>query len=148
MKLIKEYTTKVLIIIFFLSLSLEICVFIFIYRNSKNIYTKIFNDTLEKATEKSKESVKMMNNFTGNLFMNYMTKLKLISKHTLLYNGNSNNKNIINMNSKIFSNKNLREKIIRTKKDEIYKKKDFKIYLMKLQKNLNILNPIYKNIKM
>ena len=125
MKLIKEYTTKVLIIIFSLSLSLEICVFIFIYRNSKNIYTKLFNDTLEKAADKSKESIEMINNFTGNLFMNYMTKLKLISKHTLLYNGNTNSENIINMNSKIFSNKNLRDKIIKAKKDEIYKKKGF-----------------------
>ena len=125
MKLIKEYITKVLIIIFFLSLSLEICVFIFIYRNSKNIYTKLFNDTLDKAAKKSKESIEMINNFTGNLFMNYMNKLKLISKHTLLYNGNVNNDNIINMNSKIFSNKNLLDKIIRAKKDEIYKKQEF-----------------------
>ena len=69
MKLINEYTTKVLILIFCLAISLEICVFFFIYKNSQSIYQKIYNDTLEKSAKKGKETMEMITHFMRNLFM-------------------------------------------------------------------------------
>ena len=124
MKLINEYTTKVLIHILFLVISFEICVFFFIYKNSQSIYKKIYNDTLEKSAKKGKETMEMINHFMRNLFMYYMTKLKLISKHIFLFNGNmySMDNNSVNKNSKIFKNKNLTGKIIEANTDAIAKR--------------------------
>ena len=128
MKIIKEYIIKVIIIIFFFVFSLEICVCVFIYRNSKSIYKKLFDDTLEKSGAKAHESMRTINKFISNLLMTYITKLKLISKHLLLYNGksDSNNENIINKNSKLFKNKNIYEKILEAKTDVINEKNFFK----------------------
>jgi hypothetical protein len=57
-----------------------------------------------------------------------MTKLKLISKHIFLFNGNVNsiNDNSINKNSKIFKNNNLVDKIIEAKTEAILEKPIFK----------------------
>ena len=130
MKLINEYTTKVLILIFCLVISLEICVFFFIYKNSQSIYKKTYKDTLEKSAKKGKETMEMINHFMRNLFMYYMTKLKLISKHIFLFNGNVNsiNDNSINKNSKIFKKNNLVDKIIEAKTEAILEKRTFKEY--------------------
>ena len=127
MKLINNYIIKVIILIFCLLFSLEIFVCYFIYRNSKNIYKKIFDETLEKSKNKAKESMETMTKFIQNLLMNYITKLKLINKHIYLYKrkADSKNENIINKNSKLFKNKNLRDKIIEAKIDMIYANKDF-----------------------
>ena len=128
MELSKEYTFKYVLVIFCLGIALEICVSFFLYNNSQNIFNEIFDNTLEKSAEKTKETMEKMNSFIKNLMMFYMTKLKLISKHTFLFNGkyNSKNENIINRNSKIFKNKNLREKIIKAKTDVIKNKGSFK----------------------
>ena len=127
MKLINNYIIKVIILIFCLLFSLEILVCYFIYRNSKNIYKKIFDETLEKSKNKAKESMETMTKFIQNLLMNYITKLKLINKHIYLYNRkiDSKNENIINKNSRLFKNKNLRDKIIEAKTNMIYEKKFF-----------------------
>ena len=127
MKLIQNYSIKLIIFILFLVSILEICVFFFIYRNSKNIYNKLFDDTLDKSAKKAKESFESINHFVRNLFMNYMTKFKLISKHAFLYSGkeDSKEKNIINKNSKIFNKKNLYDKIIEAKTEVIYQKEAF-----------------------
>ena len=42
----------------------------------------MFDNTLEKSANKTKETMEMINSFISNLLINYMTKLKLISKHT------------------------------------------------------------------
>ena len=128
MKMIQEYIIKVIIIIFIFSIALEICSFFLIYNDSKKIYDRTFNDTLIKSTKKSKEAMESLTHFISNLFMSYMTKLKLISKHTYLFNGkmDSNEENIINRNSKFFKNKNLRDKIIEAKTESIYEKEAFK----------------------
>ena len=128
MKLINEYTTKVLILILCFVISLEICVFFFIHKNSQSIYKIIYNDTLEKSAKKGKETMEMITYFMRNLFMYYMTKLKLISKHIFLFNGNmySIHDNSINKNSKILNNKNLTDKIIEANTDAILKKRNFK----------------------
>ena len=72
--------------------------------------------------------MRTINKFISNLLMTYITKLKLISKHLLLYNGksDSNNENIINKNSKLFKNKNINEKILEAKTDVINERNFFK----------------------
>ena len=122
MKLINNYILKVIILIFCLLLSLEIFVCFFIYKKSKNIYKELFDETLEKSKNKANESMETLTKFIQNLLMSYITKLKLINRHIYLYRGKRDSKNIINKNSKIFKNKNLKEKIIEAKTDKIYEK--------------------------
>ena len=128
MELSKEYTFKYMIVIFCLGIALEICVFFYIYNNSKNIFNEMFDDTLDKSADKTKETMEMINNFISNLLIYYLSKLKLISKHTFLFNGKTNSKaeNIVNRNSKFFENLNLRDKIIMAKTNEIKNMKPFK----------------------
>ena len=128
MELNKEYIIKIVTIVFCLVMVLEISIYFFIYNKSNQIFEQMFNDTLAKSAEKTKETMDMMRHFISNLIMYYMTKLKLISKHTVLFNGKNNTKDElkINRNSKLFKNKNLRDKIIEAKTNDIYNKKPFK----------------------
>jgi len=151
MKIIQDYTIKVIILIFCLVLSLEICICIFIYINSKNIYKEIFDDTLEKSAKKAKESMETVTKFIQNLLMIYITKLKLINKHIYLYNRNFylDNENTINKNSKISKNKNLQNKIIEANTDSIHENKVFQNLFNETKEKFEYIeyyNKIYENI--
>ena len=127
MKLIEDYTFKVVIIIICLVLLFEVITFLFIYYTSNKIFEETISDTLERSKKKSIELAEDINKYVNNLSINYITKLRLISKHTLIFNGkiNSNNDYIINRNSKIFLNKDLRSKIFPANTDEINKNEIF-----------------------
>ena len=127
MKLIDEYAFKVLIFMICLVLLLEGLIFGFMYYSSNEIYEKTLSDALERSKKKSTELAEHINIYSTNLLMNYITKLKLVAKHTLMFNGkiNTNNEIIINKNSKIFLNKDLRKKILETNTNEINKQKIF-----------------------
>ena len=148
MKIIQNYTIKGIILIFCSVLALEICV---CNRNSTKIYKKLFDETLEKSSEKAKESMETVTKFVKNLLMSYMTKLKLINKHIYLYNRNTylKNKNKINKNSTLFKNKNLKDKIIEAKTESIYAKKAFQKLFNETTKKFEYdeyYNKIYENI--
>ena len=115
MKLIKEYTIKVLIIIFILVFALEISISLLIYKNSNNIYKKLFDNTLEKSAQKAKESMESLHQFISNLLMNYVSKLKIILKHFLQYNEKP----------KFFENFKSNYKIINANTDKILEKNVF-----------------------
>ena len=151
MKIIQNYTIKVIILIFCSVLALEICVCIFIYRNSTKIYKNLFDETLEKSSEKAKESMETVTKFVKNKIMSYITKLKLINKHIYLYNRNTyfTNKNTVNQNSAIFKNKNLEDKIIEAKTESIYAKKAFQKFFNETTEKFEYVeyyNKIYENI--
>ena len=54
MELNKEYIIKIVTTIFCLVIALEIFIYFFIYKNSNQIFKKMFNDTLDKSEEKTK----------------------------------------------------------------------------------------------
>ena len=87
MKLIREYTTKVIILIICFVILLELFVCFYIYRTSYNIFEIYITDTLEKTKKKTTEFTQTINKFVVNLLMNYITKLKLIAKSNALFNG-------------------------------------------------------------
>lgn len=76
---------------------------------------------------KTTEFTENVEKYITNLFIIYINKLKLISKHTFLYNGKKNSKENeqINKNSKMFFNKDLKSKILEAKTEEINKIKHF-----------------------
>ena len=128
MKLYKEYTIKVAIFMICFVTLLEFCICIFIYKTSIKIFETTTSETLERTKRKTTELTESINKYISNLLMNYITKLKLISKHTLLFNGkiNSDEKSSINKNSKIFLNKNLGKRILKAETEEIYNIEAFK----------------------
>lgn len=131
MKLIKEYTYKLIISIVILVILLEAIIFSFVYKASYKTYKKTVSDTLERSKQKTTELSEEINNYVINLLMNYITKLNLISKHTQLFNGKSgaNSQIKINKNSKFFLSNNLKDKILEAKTEEINKHKVFnKVY--------------------
>ena len=140
MKLEKEFTFKMILFLISFIILLEIVVFGFIYYKSIQIYEKTVSDTLERTKQKTKELAEYINKFITNLLMNYITKLKLITRYNHLFIGknNSNVDEIINKNSKIFLNKDLRYRIIPAITEEINKIKVFINYLIQKQINLII----------
>ena len=127
MKLVNEFSFKVISFLLCFIILLEIIVFIFIYYKSIQIFEKTVSDTLERTKIKTTELAESINKFVTYLLMNYITKLKLIARYIHLFVGknNVNNDKIINKNSKIFLNKDLGEKILVAKTEEINKIKFF-----------------------
>ena len=123
MKLIKEFTFKVIIIIICLVLSLELTISLYLYFTSYKIFENTLSDTLERAKVKTTEIAEYINTYINNLFINPITKLKLLSKHALLFSGKkySDDNEVINRNSKIFLNNDLDSRILEAKTDEIIK---------------------------
>ena len=131
MKLIQEYTIKLIIMINFFVITLEICVLLFISKTSTKIFDNMYEETLNKTEEKTLEITSSIKMFTTNFIIKFITNLKLIAKHTLLYNGKntSNINDIINKNSKFVINNNQHKKIIKSDMIQLFMTPEFyKIY--------------------
>ena len=128
MKLIREFSIKVIILIFSLLVALEFCNLLYIYLTSKSIFQKTYDESIKRTEEKSLEITRNLKTFTTNYFLKFITELKLIAKYTLLFKGKSSNnfENIINKNSKFVKNNNLNKKIIEANTKSLYKIPDFK----------------------
>ena len=132
MKLIQEYIIKVIIFAFIFSILTESGIFVSIFLRSKQIYDSTYEDIINKSSNKSYDITIKIGDYTRNIFLRYLTDLKLISKHTLLLDGKMNYgpQNAINRNSKIFNINNNQKEILFANTD-ILTGKDY------LQKMLN-----------
>ena len=120
MKLIQEYTLKVIIFMIVLSVLMEISILILLYINSAQIFMDVYQKTITKSEAKSIEITKKIENHTSNIIIKYFTDLKLIGKHALLLNGkNGKNYTKINNNSHIFNNNDKQKEIIVTNKNNL-----------------------------
>ena len=106
---------------------LEIFVCVFIYLTSYKVFEKTVSKTLERTKEKTTQLTESINEYVNNLLMNYITKLKLISKQVHLFNGKNTSKENekINKKSKIFLNKDLSSRILPANITEINKHEAF-----------------------
>ena len=106
MKLIHEYTLKVIITIICFMLALECVTLFYISFTSNKIFNQNYDETLKRSEDKALEVTKNIKMFTTNFLMNFVTKLKIIARYTLLYNGknSTNYENIINKNFKLYHN--------------------------------------------
>ena len=124
MKLIQEYSVKVIIFTFCLAFGLEACVLIFTLLTSKTILKKVYSDTISSSETKTKEITKYIKILASNLLMTTFTDLKLISRYMYLYNKNITN---IQLNPKIFNTD--KYKIISNEENELNTSEIFnKIY--------------------
>ena len=113
MKLIQEYTIKVIIFMIVLSVIMEISILILLYINSAQIFIDVYQKTITRSEAKSIEITKKIDNLTSNIIIKYFTDLNLIGKHAVLLSGkNGKNYTKINNNSQIFNNNDEQKEII------------------------------------
>ena len=93
---------------------LEIFVCVFIYLTSYKVFEKTVSNTLERTKEKTTQLAESINEYVNNLLMNYITKLKLISKQVHLFNGKNTSKENF-----------LMEKILQKKMKKLIKNQKF-----------------------
>ena len=117
MKLIQEYTVKVIVFMIVLTVLMEIGILILLYINSSQIFMVTYQQTVANAEIKSIEITKKLESHTSNIIMKYFTELKLIGKHALLLSGKKGKDYTkINKYSNIFNiNDNQKEIIIAQK---------------------------------
>ena len=160
MKLIQEYSIKVIIFIFSILFIMESCIFGIILIRSNNIYNKTYENTLTKSKDKSIEITKKFGDYARRLILRYLTDLKLICKHALLLNGKHlyNPINTINRESKLVNINDEQKEIIIAKTENLLEKEYMKTiyneygkfnYILKYEeefKNISNINEIIKNL--
>ena len=101
MKLIQEYTIKIIIQIFSFTIIMEIFIMIILSRRSGIIFSSTYNQTIIKSELKSIEITKKIQTYISNLLVRYSTDLKLICRHALLFSKfkNSSNTSTILLNT-------------------------------------------------
>ena len=99
MKIIQEYTTKIIIFCIILCVLLEVIILLILLFRSSAIFKSTYNQTIEKSEKKSMEITEKIKDYTYNLVMRYNTDLKLICKHALFLNGKKdyNTSNVIHI---------------------------------------------------
>ena len=86
MKLIQEFTIKIVIQIFAFTIAMEILIMIILLYRSGTIFLNTYNETIAKSELKSIEITKKLQAYITNILTRYSTDLKLICKHALLFN--------------------------------------------------------------
>jgi len=136
MKLIKEFGTKIIIIIIIFVLSMEIGIFLFLLANSGNIFLNVYNQTIINSKEKTINITNKIQLYIRNLLIKQTTDLKLICKHATLLNGKKiyNSKTIIDKNSNLIINSNKSKQIIYAKTEILNKDEYINKYFNKSNK--------------
>ena len=119
MKLVQEYTIKIIIQIFAFILTMEIIIMIILLNRSGIIFSSTYNQTIAKSEVKSIEITKKIQTYISNLLTRYSTDLKLIGKHALLFNKFKNSNN----SSNILNNSDKNKEIIFSKFEELINNK-------------------------
>ena len=120
MKIIQEYTIKIIIFCIILCVILEVIILIMLLIRSSEIFKSTYNQTIEKSENKSMEITEKIKDYTYNLVMRYNTDIKLICKHAFFLIGkNNNNSNVIHIESKLIKNNNEQKKIISSKLEDL-----------------------------
>ena len=129
MKLIHEYTIKVIIFLMAMSVVMEVILLALLYIRSSQIFIKSYQQTILNTEEKSIEITQKIASHISFIIGKYLTDLKLIGKHALLLNGKGKNYTTeMNKNLKFFNNNNNRKNMIYSTKEELFKNEDIKKY--------------------
>ncbi len=160
MKLIQEYTIKVIILIFAFLFIMESWILANVLIRSRSIYNKAYEGTLTKSKNKSIEITKKFGDLARRLILRYVTDLKLICKHALLLNGKNvyNSLNTINRESNFVNINDKQKEIIIAKTENLLEKEYMKKfynkngnfdYILNYEeefKNISDINKIINNL--
>ena len=114
MKIIQEYSIKIIIFVFVLSILIEAGILVLTVIRSSSIFNDVYDNTIQNSEIKSFGIIEKIKNYINSLLSKYNTDLKLICKHSLLLIGKTANNPslLINKNSKIFQNNDEIKKIV------------------------------------
>ena len=122
MKLIHEYTIKVIIFLMAMSVVMEVILLALLYIRSSQIFIKSYQQTILNTEEKSIEITQKIAIHIKNVIVKYLADLKLIGKHALLLNGKGKNFTTeMNKNAKIVNNNNKQKHIVKATREELLK---------------------------
>ena len=126
MKLIQEYTFKVIIFIISLTIIMEISILALLYLRASQIFMTTYQQTITESETKLIEITKKIENHSSNIIIKYLTDLKLMGKHALLLNGKygKNYSTEINKESNLFKINDKKKYIINAER-EILNQKDY-----------------------
>ena len=88
MKLIKEFIIKEIILLLIALLTIEVFIISILYIRADIIYDETYNETMDKIFNKTLEAAEKFNEFAKNYISKYLTDLKLVSMHSILFNIN------------------------------------------------------------
>ena len=123
MKLIQEYTIKVIIFTIVLSFVMEIFLLCLLYIRANIIFKESYQQTILNSETKSIKITQKISNHISNVIIKYLTDLKLIGKHALLLNGkkDKNYTTEINKESTFFKNSYNQKHLVIATKEELFK---------------------------
>ena len=111
MKLIKEFIIKIFIILIVALLIIEGVIFYLLSKREVIIYDETYNETIDKIISKTKEVSQKFEEFTINYLSKYLTDLKTIAIHSILFNINNTKENKLNTNNKMIKKATLEDKL-------------------------------------
>ena len=111
MKLIKEYIIKEFILFIVALLIIEGFIYFWLSKRETIIYNETYNDTLNKIINKTKEVSKKFEEFTINYLSKYLTDLKTIAIHSILFNINNTKETYLNTSNKMIKRATLEDKL-------------------------------------
>ena len=123
MKLIQEYTIKIIIFAIVLSVAMEFILFSLLYMRGNIIFKESYQQTIINSETKSITITQKISNHMSNVIIKYLTDLKLIGKHALLLNGKKakNYTTEINKESEFFKNSYNQKHLVFATKEELFK---------------------------
>jgi len=126
MKLVQEFSIKIIIFILVIVIAMEIGILLFLISSSGSIFTTTYNQTMLKSKQKAIEIANKIQLYVKNLLYKQTTDLKLICKHASLLNGKGiyNPNNVINKNSKFIINSSKSKQIIYATIEKLNEDKD------------------------
>ena len=101
MKLIKEFIIKEILLLFIALIVIEGFIIFLLSKRAEIIYDETYNETIDKIVNKTLEAVQKFETFTKNYLFRYLADLKLISKHSILFNINSTQGENLNLQDKV-----------------------------------------------
>ena len=125
MKLIKEHIIKEFILFIVALLIIKGFIYFWLSKREIIIYNETYNDTLNKIINKTKEVSMKFEEFTINYLSKYLTDLKTIAIHSILFNINNTKETYLNTSNKMIKRATLEDKL----KDIPF---DFPVILMDL----------------
>ena len=91
MKLIKEFIIKEIFLLIAALAIIELFIMYLLKKRTKIIYEETYDETMEKIMGKTLEGALKLEEFISNYVAKYLGDLKIIAKHSLLFNVNTSN---------------------------------------------------------
>ena len=103
MKLIKEFIIKEILLLLIALLVIEVFLIYLLSKRAKIIYNETYEETIDKITNKTLEAAQKFEQFSKNYISKYLSDLKLIGMHSILFNINTTQEaNLKNEDKNIF----------------------------------------------